>query len=252
MVLRWCWTDFNPRTPCGVRPGPQTAGDAAPPISIHAPRVGCDACRASARVVVSNFNPRTPCGVRHPLAGAVKGQHGDFNPRTPCGVRLPGPGGGQSGQKISIHAPRVGCDWRSSTAAAMVHYFNPRTPCGVRPHLPKDLLGQQSISIHAPRVGCDDGFYQVVRYTDDFNPRTPCGVRLGTYRANSHNHAGFQSTHPVWGATPPWQSAPHHPGHFNPRTPCGVRPLAKVVFGVGHKISIHAPRVGCDLHSMSV
>ncbi len=122
--------DFNPRTPCGVRPW-------------------------STAVIRINyyFNPRTPCGVRlpapvwctpprvfqstHPLRGATQietdkanagkfqsthplrgatarfrnnrpaGRH--FNPRTPCGVR---PGRGRL------------CRRRED--------FNPRTPCGVR------------------------------------------------------------------------------------------------------------------------
>ena len=58
--------------------------------------------------------------------------------------------------RISIHAPRVGCDSVGAT--------------------PVDL--RSMISIHAPRVGCDGGVYLDVR-----------------------TYYGFQSTHPVWGAT---------------------------------------------------
>ena len=54
---------FNPRTPCGVRPGTR-----------NRPR--------STR----SFNPRTPCGVR-PLEPRQSGAGRSFNPRTPCGVR---------------------------------------------------------------------------------------------------------------------------------------------------------------------
>ena len=79
-----------------------------------------------------------------------------------------------------------------------------------------------NISIHAPRVGCD----------------------LFGAEVNSQTF-GFQSTHPVWGATWPPASRVRHPAisihaprvgcdhgrprwaslfyHFNPRTPCGVR-----------------------------
>ena len=54
---------FNPRTPCGVRPG------AGRILFFHA-----------------GFNPRTPCGVRQVASG--KGfPFLRFNPRTPCGVR---------------------------------------------------------------------------------------------------------------------------------------------------------------------
>ena len=78
----------------------------------------------------------------------------------------------------------------------------------------------------------------------------------------------FQSTHPVWGATPIHGAILHKNDHFNPRTPCGVRPRSKSsrlrlsrfqsthpVWGATWPaevwyevvvISIHAPRVGCD------
>ena len=59
--------------------------------------------------VEGHFNPRTPCGVRPDVAKAL-GSNGDFNPRTPCGVRPCRPGAYYAGIRISIHAPRVGCD----------------------------------------------------------------------------------------------------------------------------------------------
>ena len=78
--------NFNPRTPCGVRPVPYM--ETPPPL---------------------NFNPRTPCGVRqalrtdkiltlrfqstHPLRGATESIF----------MAVPG-------SFISIHAPLAGCD----------------------------------------------------------------------------------------------------------------------------------------------
>ena len=59
-----CFSDFNPRTPCGVRQG--NSG-----WSGHS---------------VRNFNPRTPCGVRR-CATRFTRTKSNFNPRTPCGVR---------------------------------------------------------------------------------------------------------------------------------------------------------------------
>ena len=78
----------------------------------------------------------------------------------------------------------------------------------------------------------------------NFNPRTPCGVRP-LHPGQGPGHRGFQSTHPVWGATgSPYTfqltqqisihaprvgcdasggQGPHRPCYFNPRTPCGVR-----------------------------
>ena len=56
----------------------------------------------------------------------------------------------------------------------------------------------------------------------------------------------FQSTLPVWGATPvsPGETLPGP--HFNPRSPCGERLSAKYNVSVVVYISIHAPRVGSD------
>ena len=192
--------NFNPRTPCGVRP--------------FVP---------SSRCFVKNFNPRTPCGVRRGEAGCVKYFNPDFNPRTPCGVR-PGflivtvrvvkfqsthPVWGATFIKlhlglfgfISIHAPRVGCDPRLSTfvykkirisihaprvgcdpvpvsCPCLPRNFNPRTPCGVRRlvgHCVKILL---PISIHAPRVGCDGvGGRRVVGHVISIHaPRVGCDL----------------------------------------------------------------------------
>ena len=80
--------------------------------------------------------------------------------------------------RISIHAPRAGCDaWEGAGASAPPH-FNPRTPCGVRQNA--DALAEtiKTISIHAPRAGCDSGEVE-----------------------DAIARAVFQSTHPVRGAT---------------------------------------------------
>ena len=80
--------NFNPRTPCGVRPAP-----------------------AALHTCFAHFNPRTPCGVRPSCGGSISWP-GNFNPRTPCGVRPPDHGWCCCALCISIHAPRVGCDTR--------------------------------------------------------------------------------------------------------------------------------------------
>ena len=193
--------NFNPRTPCGVRPLSPGRSWAARRISIHAPRVGCDARGPESRRGGCDFNPRTPCGVRHGRKWIE-----------------------DKPIEISIHAPRVGCDCRQGwDGAPAALYFNPRTPCGVRrsglPSGMRWLVFQSThpvwgatpyhrtrttaggISIHAPRVGCDQNHVFVESGAEShFNPRTPCGVRqylTGGY----HGRIQFQSTHPVWGAT---------------------------------------------------
>ena len=164
----------------------------------------------------------------HPVWGATSGRKAAldgihrFNPRTPCGVR---PGVAQchnTPRQVSIHAPRVGCDTGQSSSAWIRTSFNPRTPCGVRREdwdARKGIVGFQSthpvwgateieqafsdtlvVSIHAPRVGCDNRCPQFVIRARCFNPRTPCGVRPGTAKYYQYQPR-FQSTHPVWGAT---------------------------------------------------
>ena len=110
-----CWSSsnpayFNPRAPCGARPGACVPLLSVMPISIHAPLAGRDSpaiCTPSPR---ADFNPRAPCGARQlllsqqvdhpefqstrPLRGATGASHGwkhrypHFNPRAPCGARL--------------------------------------------------------------------------------------------------------------------------------------------------------------------
>ena len=175
----WEHPYFNPRTPRGVRPRASSMSPVRLTISIHAPREGCDShIIQTTSGVFGDFNPRTPRGVRPgPPPGRTGG--GDFNPRTPRGVRpttscprktarrfqSTHPARGATTQysrlypfspRISIHAPREGCDvWRPHRPFPCTCYFNPRTPRGVRrtgPHIHR----------------CPEPY---------FNPRTPRGVR---------------------------------------------------------------------------
>ena len=56
--------NFNPRTPCGVRPGAYFSTMGFNTISIHALRAECDRLCRRLRLPALHFNPRTPCGVR--------------------------------------------------------------------------------------------------------------------------------------------------------------------------------------------
>ena len=129
---------------------------------------------------------------------------------------------------ISIHAPRVGCDIKQVEQVPVQPDFNPRTPCGVRlPPLATWPGSSKDISIHAPRVGCDDN---------------------GDFRVCES--IGFQSTHPVWGATDIFYMVCGANGNFNPRTPCGVRPLASITVATAQALfqSTH-PVWGATLES---
>ena len=147
--------NFNPRTPCGVRP---------------------EVRRMESTLL--HFNPRTPCGVRpataiaahmsaefqstHPLRGATRvtppaPRHPlHFNPRTPCGVRPPEKHIRSSSCSISIHAPLAGCDagaYKTTCVQTVISIHAPLAGCDVVAVLACIAAG---ISIHAPLAGCDN------------------------------------------------------------------------------------------------
>ena len=82
--------------------------------------------------------------------------------------------------------------------------------------------------------------------TPYFNPRSPCGERLHP----ALRVAGvlvFQSTLPVWGATPIWGAHDMGALEFQSTLPVWGATLAvHIQGGPIHQISIHAPRVGSD------
>ena len=193
-------------------------------ISIHAPLAGCDASHRRDNARHGYFNPRTPCGVRLILHLRRAG-HILFQSTHPLrGATRPSMQAKTAGN-ISIHAPLAGCDEsrRSPAETGLISIHAPLAGCD------KKKTGHKArriISIHAPLAGCD--------------PRYP---------ARRPTPGGFQSTHPLRGATrPPDTAQPrfaisiHAPLagcdsvfvlsfsasiDFNPRTPCGVRRLQR-------------------------
>ena len=58
-------SDFNPRAPCGARPGSADGIDRSRgTISIHVPLAGHDRLTTTSAAHLCNFNPRAPCGAR--------------------------------------------------------------------------------------------------------------------------------------------------------------------------------------------
>ena len=100
-------------------------------ISIHAPRVGSD--------VLPDKSSRLPAIFQStlPVWGATQKTSPQSRPArfqstlpvwgaTPAGLRA-----GRDGA-ISIHAPRVGSDYRDDRPGSPMEHFNPRSPCGER------------------------------------------------------------------------------------------------------------------------
>ncbi len=213
-------------------------------ISIHAPLAGCDIPRGRVIATPTEFQST------HPLRGATR-----FCPR-----RCRGP-------LISIHAPLAGCDDGTSdltiangqfqsthplrgATSPWAHdrprnkNFNPRTPCGVRHFRIKKAPSRLRISIHAPLAGCDWAAALCARRNPISIHAPLAGCDYGACDRAVRDD-GFQSTHPLRGATATYldatldreisihaplagcdgipYGAPLFARHFNPRTPCGVR-----------------------------
>ena len=213
-------SNFNPRTPRGVRQWLESYQKKAVNISIHAPREGCDHQGLRIPPISQYFNPRTPRGVRPFRARQPRHLPQDFNPRTPRGVRL------DSGYlvpvyvDISIHAPREGCDKTIRTSIAMAEDFNPRTPRGVRRDRLRSELRIYGFQSTHPARGATC-FTKSPAARLPFQSTHPArGATRNT--TNNNRRKPFQSTHPARGATAPPQGRLKSP-NFNPRTPRGVR-----------------------------
>ena len=169
----------------------------------------------------SRFNSRTPGGVRrYPL----------FRSCSPRGFQFTHPGRGATNlvhllieiRTVSIHAPREGCDLLQEAQTI-----------------------ERRVSIHAPREGCDWYGAQSCGAPQSFNSRTPGGVRRDTARA-------YQPTGCFNSRTPGGVRLPSSPEimwliGFNSRTPGGVRLKDATNSRGATRVSIHAPREGCDL-----
>ena len=145
--------NFNPRTPCGVRPWATWTVFMRSIFQSTHPLRGATDIPFSSGLVLRGFQST------HPLRGATitlcgNGYYLVFQSTHPLRGAT-NPTVMQLGQlRISIHAPLAGCDWLLTKFAQPGDHFNPRTPCGVR--------------------RCRYGTCQTCRH---FNPRTPCGVR---------------------------------------------------------------------------
>ena len=145
---------FNSRTPGGVR-----------------------LPRQKNRVSATCFNSRTPGGVRRKLVKLAKDK-GLFQ------FTHPGRGATQNHRprgvnpRVSIHAPREGCDDISEV-----------------------ITTAQTVSIHAPREGCDVSRLRAVKAdrVSIHAPREGCDVDVVIL---IYGDTTFQFTHPGRGATP--------------------------------------------------
>ena len=79
-------TNFNPRSPCGERPGIAERRGFEPLFQSTLPLRGATRTAQSTRTQRRDFNPRSPCGERR-NAEYRRCRSKYFNPRSPCGER---------------------------------------------------------------------------------------------------------------------------------------------------------------------
>ena len=125
--------NFNPRSPCGERPGPPEASRILHPN--FNPRSPCGERLPinQGTIFQPDFNPRSPCGERpFPMLETGSSPTKDFNPRSPCGERRQ-----SAAQILLVHIFQSTLSLRRATylanmAKSQSVYFNPRSPCGER------------------------------------------------------------------------------------------------------------------------
>ncbi len=153
--IRLFQKNFNPRTPCGVRP---------------------DSVASQVRRLW-NFNPRTPCGVRQKIWKYPQAER-YFNPRTPCGVRLSSSFIAARSNGFQSTHPLRGATLMGTMVKSSFFGFQSTHPLRGATAVLWFHHQPIKISIHAPLAGCDHACQVFTPYASTyFNPRTPCGVR---------------------------------------------------------------------------
>ena len=147
---------------------------------------------------------------------------------------------------ISIHAPHTGRDHCYVPPKHMhlgISIHAPHTGRDLRPSV--TAPGYIRISIHAPHTGRDMCMLGTSAQILNFNPRAPYGARLRR-SVCIHTSSGFQSTRPIWGATPPLPPS-DPPLDISIHAPhMGRDHVAFKWFYNTAPISIHAPHMGRD------
>ena len=147
-------TDFNPRTPCGVRLIRLFPAASTPPFQSTHP------LRGATLYQCNNAWPHMGFQSTHPLRGATDGAPtsavaGSFQSTHPLRGATPGTRAWRRCCRISIHAPLAGCDLVQLQCNLRIRLFQSTHPLrGATPCLHISTFTGE-ISIHAPLAGCD-------------------------------------------------------------------------------------------------
>ena len=181
---------FNPRAPCGARPGGQKWRVPCCIISIHAPLAGRDAINATIIIKAAEFQSTRPLRGATQTGRSLRTGTPNFNPRAPCGARLIPCGNVrafilfqstrplrgatairrryQRRGDISIHAPLAGRDSKfDEFLSANLHKSNKR-----------DLLSEEKMRHGLPRTTCMSHFRSFLgAKLQRFSARLPFALR---------------------------------------------------------------------------
>ena len=152
-------TDFNPRSPSGLRlhvdlnnfyasvfqsTQPEWAATPVPFLnrysrSFQSTQPEWAATFRSHKLVgsVLNFNPRSPSGLRQKMNWALPLASEYFNPRSPSWLRQKSSENGSPGINFNPRSPSGLRPWWMISGGWLLH-FNPRSPSGLRPIRHKD------------------------------------------------------------------------------------------------------------------
>ena len=147
--------------------------------------------------------------------------------------------------KVSIHAPREGCDEEVDKRVLDKIWFQFTHPGRGATEAGLPQKGVSSVSIHAPREGCDNISHLAALHIFLFQFTHPgrgatakcTGEKVASTRFNSRTPGGVRPCTSCWC---------YYEQRFNSRTPGGVRLHLQVPRGLHQRVSIHAPREGCD------
>ena len=146
--------------------------------------------------------------------------------------------------KVSIHAPREGCDSYRQNRLKPSAGFNSRTPGGVRLSLVWAKKRSKSFNSRTPGGVRHTSMIEPIAMLR-FNSRTPGGVRLLLVALPDRPRFLFQFTHPGRGATASCFTSKGST-EFQFTHPGRGATSDTVILEYLYDVSIHAPREGCD------
>ena len=192
---------FNPRSPCGERPGRVLLGPHRQDISIHALLAESDIPMWVRSLCPSIFQSTLS------LRRATRHY-----------------GRGYNSGRISIHALLAESDGHRENCLLCRQTFQSTlslrraTDAGYFIHLPC------GISIHALLAESDPSVVMGLPTLPHFNPRSPCGERLSVGRS-PYPTSNFNPRSPCGERRCRWRDLFRCRQHFNPRSPCGERQM---------------------------